>query len=293
MDEGDRRLILAMVQKPCVLALHRPTVKNQHPSLKMVAGLRAMPNTRAASQTASLPLRKSRLEVKAVSFRWRQSAEAPQLFADIPALQLAEIRSAARTTNFKRKETIYFQGEKIQRIVLLTDGSAKITQIDEYGSTVILRLVRPGEVVGPLGGGRLGTHLSAAEARVSSKALVWEIGAFEALSERFPILRRNAMQILAKSLYELEARFCEISTRRVAQRLAFELARLLPQVGKEVGGVVEINLSRQELAQMTATTEFTVSRKLSIWKQQGIVRLRRLGVVVRNPLSLMAISELE
>jgi CRP-like cAMP-binding protein len=72
-----------------------------------------------------------------------------------------------------------------------------------------------------------------------------------------------------------------------------ELARLLPHVGKEVGGVIEINLSREELAQMTATTLFTVSRQLSIWEQQGIVSLRRLGVVVRNPLSLMAISELK
>jgi len=101
------------------------------------------------------------------------------------------------------------------------------------------------------------------------------------------------MRILTKSLHELEARFCEISTRKVAQRLALELARLLPHVGKEVGGVIEINLSREELAQMTATTLFTVSRQLSLWEQQGIVSLRRLGVVVRNPLSLMAISELK
>ncbi len=234
-----------------------------------------MSQTRAILRTASLPLRQNRLEGKAVPSRWRPSAEVPQLFADIPAAHLAEIRSAARSTNFSRKQTIFFPGEMI------------------YGSTVILRIASPGEVVGPVGGGRFGTHLSAAEARISSKALVWEIAAFEALSDRFPILRRNTMRILTKSLHELEARFCEISTRRVAQRLALELARLLPHVGKEVGGVIEINLSREELAQMTATTLFTVSRQLSLWEQQGIVSLRRLGVVVRNPLSLMAISELK
>ncbi len=252
-----------------------------------------MSQTRAILRTASLPLRQNRLEGKAVPSRWRPSAEVPQLFADIPAAHLTEIRSAARSTNFSRKQTIFFPGEMIQRVVLLTEGSAKVTQIDEYGSTVILRIASPGEVVGPVGGGRFGTHLSAAEARISSKALVWEIAAFEALSDRFPILRRNTMRILTKSLHELEARFCEISTRKVAQRLALELARLLPHVGKEVGGVIEINLSREELAQMTATTLFTVSRQLSLWEQQGIVSLRRLGVVVRNPLSLMAISELK
>jgi len=190
---------------------------------------------------------------------------------------------------FTPKQTLFYTGEKIERVILLTEGSVKITQIDEYGSTVILQLVRPGEVFGALGGAKLGTHLSAAEARVSCKALVWDTPAFEALSERFPILQRNTMRILAKSLHELETRFCEIATKKVAQRLA----RLLPHVGRKVGDIVEISLSREELAQMTATTLFTVSRQLSIWEQQGIVSLRRLGVVVRDPLSLMNISELK
>jgi CRP-like cAMP-binding protein len=252
-----------------------------------------MPLTRVASETVSLPVRQSRLEVKSVSSRWRQSVELSQLFAAIPPSQLAEILSAGHTTTFSRKQAIFFAGEKIQRVIMLTEGSIKITQIDEYGSTVILRLAGPGEVVGELGGARLGAHLTAAEARISCKALVWDVATFEALSERFPTLQRNAMRIMAKCLHELETRFCEVSTKRVAQRLALELARLLPQVGQKVGEEVEINLSREELAQMTATTLFTVSRQLSIWEQQGIVSLRRLGVVIRNPLSLMTISELK
>jgi CRP-like cAMP-binding protein len=250
-----------------------------------------MSQTRATLHTASLPLRPNRLEVKPGGSRWRQTAEVCQLFADIPQHHLAEIISAGRTTNFSRKQTIFYAGEMGQRIVLLTEGSVKITQIDEDGSTVILRLIGPGEVVGTLGGMRWGTHLSAAEARMSCKALVWEVAAFEALSERFPTLRRNTMRILAKCLNDLEARFCEVSTKRVAQRLASELTRMLPKAANKIGEDIEINLSREELAQMTATTLFTVSRQLSEWEQLGIVSLRRLGVVIRNPLALMTLSE--
>ena len=252
-----------------------------------------MPLTNAVSQTPSLAVRQNTLEVKSVPSRWRQCVELSQLLAGIPAHHLAEILSAGRTTNFTRRQTIFYAGEKVQRVMLLTEGSVKITQIDEFGSTVILRLVGPGEVVGDLGGVRQGTHLSGAEARISCKALVWDMATFEALSERFPTLQRNTMRIMAKSLHELETRFCEIATKRVAQRLALELARLLPRVGRKVGDVIEINLSREELAQMTATTLFTVSRQLSVWEEQGIVSLRRLGVVIRNPLSLMNISELK
>jgi CRP-like cAMP-binding protein len=252
-----------------------------------------MPHTRAISQTPTLPLRQNRLEVKAVPSRWRQPVESSQLLAAIPQPELAEILASSRTMSFARRQTLFYAGEKIQRIVMLIEGSVKITQIDEFGNTVILRLVGPGEVVGDLCVERQSTHSAGAEARTNCKAFVWDIAAFESLSERIPTLQRNTMRILAKSLHDLESRFCEISTKRVAQRLALELARLLPQVGRKVGDVIEINLSREELAQLTATTLFTVSRQLSLWEQQGIVSLRRLGVVIRNPLSLMTISELK
>ena len=60
-----------------------------------------------------------------------------------------------------------------------------------------------------------------------------------------------------------ESGFREIATKRVAPRLARELVRLLPQIGRQVNNVLDINLSQEELAQMTAATAFTVSRLLT------------------------------
>ena len=176
--------------------------------------------------------------------------------------------------------------------MLLAKGSVKVTQVDEDGNTVILRLVRPDEVIGELVGTRQDVHSSTAEARTSCQVLLWDKPVFDALAERFPTLQRNAMRILAKRLNDLECRFSEVSKKRVPQRLALELTRLLPRVGRKVGNDVQIDLTREELAQMTATTLFTVSRQLCKWEEQGIVSPRRLGVVIRNPLSLMTISEL-
>ena len=153
-----------------------------------------MPQARSISQATSLPLRQNtRLEVQGTPSRWRHGVELSQLFAAIPPEEASDILSAARSTNFDRRQTIFYAGEKVQRVVFLTEGSVKITQIDEFGSTVILRLLGPGEVVGELGGGRLLTHLTAAEARVPCKALIWDLNVFEALSERFPTLQRNTL----------------------------------------------------------------------------------------------------
>jgi len=79
---------------------------------------------------------------------------------------------------------------------------------------------------------------------------------------------------------------------KAATRLARELVRMLPQIGRKVDGALEINLSREELAQMTAITTFTVSRLLTRWERQGIVSLRPQSVKVLNLLCLLAITEL-
>jgi CRP-like cAMP-binding protein len=120
---------------------------------------------------------------------------------------------------------------------------------------------------------------------------VWEASVFESISDRIPSLRRNTARILGERLQEMEERFREISTQKVAPRLSHQLIRLLKQLGRGTDQSVEIGLSREELAQLTGTTLFTVSRLLSQWEKQGIVSSRREAVVVCNVQALAALSE--
>jgi CRP-like cAMP-binding protein len=115
-----------------------------------------------------------------------------------------------------------------------------------------------------------------------STALVWEANQFEAVAERFPMLGRNISCVLMRTLNQLEVRFREICTEKVAPRLSSQLLRLVSQVGRPFDGYIEIELSRRDLAQLTGTTLFTVSRLLGQWEEQGIVRPHRQRVQVLN-----------
>ena len=122
------------------------------------------------------------------------------------------------------------------------------------------------------------------------KALVWEYTRLQMLVAEYPQLRRNISQILAGRLQELEERFREIATEKVAKRLALALTRLVKQVGKKSAEGIEISLSREELAQLTGTTLFTISRILSKWADLGVVIPRREAVLVRDPHRLEEVS---
>jgi CRP/FNR family transcriptional regulator, nitrogen oxide reductase regulator len=212
------------------------------------------------------------------------------LFSGISLADCANILSAAHERDFSRRQTIFFEGDPIRQVLLLTSGCVKVTQFGQDGKEAILRIKGPGEVLGlELWSG--GNHCSTAQALQSSRALVWDGASFEAVSERFPILRRNAARILGTRLQELEERFREISTEKVAPRVSSQLVRLLNQVGRRVNGDVEVSLSREELGQLTGTTLFTVSRLLSQWQQRGIVTARREAVLVRNLPALVELSQ--
>jgi CRP/FNR family transcriptional regulator, nitrogen oxide reductase regulator len=176
---------------------------------------------------------------------------------------------------------------------LLTSGSAKIVQFGQNGTEVILGLKGPGDVVGTLGLRPQDRHCSMAQTLLASTALVWDSAVFETLSQRSAQLRRNIIYTLCRQLHELEERYREISTERVSVRLSHQLVRLLDQVGHRVNGSVEIKLSHEQLAQLTGTTLFTVSRVLSDWNDRGIVSTRRESVSVCNFQALARLAESE
>jgi CRP-like cAMP-binding protein len=211
------------------------------------------------------------------------------LFARLTPSDCANIVAMGHERDFSRRETLFFEGDTVERVLLLMYGCAKVTQFGADGSEVILRLAGPGEIVDAFGSWG-GKHGSTAQALQPTRALVWDAATFEAASDRFPILRRNIASVLCQRLQEMEERFREISTQKVAPRLSSQLVRLVSQVGRRVDGAIEISLSQEELAQLTGTTLFTVSRVLSYWDQLGIVSTRREAVLVRDLKALSGLA---
>jgi len=215
------------------------------------------------------------------------------LFSSLSAGECGYIVSAASDKRFARRQPIFHAGDPIQQVVMLLSGCVKITQLGFSGDEVILRLCGPGDIVA--GFRRLGanwSHSSTAQTTQPSIALVWQSVTFENLLERFPALRRNTYLALEERLLELEERFREVSTERVGSRLSSELIRLWNRLGGASGNS-EIRVSRSELAQLTGTTLFTVSRLLARWQTLGIVSSRREGVQVNDLAALVQFSQSE
>lgn len=230
-----------------------------------------------------------------VNYVIRQRAElvSPYLvFSGLPRGDCEVIVALAREVKIARGKTIFFEGDLVQQVMLLTAGSVKFSQVGEQGKEVILRVVGPGNAL-CLKCFPKQSHSATAVALERSAVLVWETRQFEALKQRFPILERNVAYVLLHTLNELEMHFRQVSTERVASRLSGQLFGLTEQVGRPVNGCLEIVLSQKDLAQLVGTTLFTVSRLLGRWEQKGIVKTKRCSVQVLNLAALRDLSSVE
>ena len=183
------------------------------------------------------------------------------------------------------------EGDTVEQVLLLISGFVKVTQLGPRGTEVILRLSAPGDVLDAVGLCSTGRHCTTAQAIRGCGALVWDGGIFKDLVERLPVLHQNMTRLICGHLQELEERFRELTTERVAPRVARQLIRLQEQVGSPQQGEVEIGLSREGLAQMTGTTEYTVSRLLSAWEAHGLVTCRRESLMISDVRALRKVFE--
>jgi CRP-like cAMP-binding protein len=202
-----------------------------------------------------------------------------------------EIASCARARTFARDELLFMQGQPVRNLVLIQTGSVKLTQLSSNGNEVILWMRGTGDAVGEQTETEACSHTCSARALEQCRALTWEYARLQHLVAEYPQIRRNINQILSSRLSELEERFREVATEKVAKRLALTLLRLLKQIGKHSQGGIQVSLSREELAQMTGTTLFTISRILSKWSEEGFVVPRREAVVVRDPKRLGEVGD--
>ena len=117
----------------------------------------------------------------------------------------------------------------------------------------------------------------------------------DAFVGEFSPLMANAMGMVTRSLRDFQEMFRQMATGRVECRLAQVLLRLVDDLGDPTdrGILIGLPLTRQDLADMIGATIYTVSRTLSQWETEGLVRCGRARVEVLQTGPLYVLAEEE
>jgi CRP-like cAMP-binding protein len=190
-------------------------------------------------------------------------------------------------------EFFFFQGDPAIYFYVLISGRAKLMQTNPAGQQVNLRTINEWQMFGALGAVRENaSYPASAQALEYSTALAIKSAILHEMLETRPYLSFDLMKLMTGYIQEMQARYRELATEKVERRIARALLRLAGQMGvKTSDGAIELAFTRQELAEMSGTTLYTVSRILAEWERRGLVEAGRERVAIRNPHGIVQIAE--
>lgn len=214
-------------------------------------------------------------------------------FSSLKALNKEELLKMANcktSYTIKKGEPIFEEGESVNGIYCIKDGVCKLSKLSANGKDQIVKLVKPGELLGQR------SMISDEPANLSAVALEdmevcfipkSEVLGFFNTNNQFSM---NVMKTICGDLKEADDHMVSMAQKTVKERLAETLLYLEDTFGKNEDGSLHIQLSREELAGMIGTATESCIRLLSEFNKNGLIDIngKRISIIEKNKLKRMA-----
>jgi len=214
------------------------------------------------------------------------------LMVGVPAREVEQIFARFSRRDFESGSHVFRQGEPVLLYYLVLEGLAKGVQSSREGAEAILHVHGPGDLIGALPTLGHASYPGSAVALTPLSVLAVDALDLEQVLRDHPQVAVNLLKAAAEVIREVHARLREAGTLPVEQRIARTLCRLMRRCGEPCreGIVLELPLTRRDLASICGTTMYTVSRTLKSWERRGWLHSRRGHLTVLDPLALEGLA---
>ena len=210
-------------------------------------------------------------------------------FSSLKALNKEELlRMAECKTSYtiKKGEPIFEEGDVTNGIYCIKDGVCKLSKLSDNGKDQIVKLVKPGELLGQR------SMISDEPANLSAVALEDMEVCFIPRSEVMQFFTQNnqfsmnVMKTICEDLKGADDHMVNMAQKTVRQRLVETLIYLEETFGKNEDGSLHIQLSREELAGMIGTATESCIRLLSELNKSNLIELngKKIFITDKNKL---------
>ena len=202
----------------------------------------------------------------------------------LPAINLHR-----RNFNLRKGELLFSEGDEVTGVYFVYSGKVKVHK--KWGDKeLIVRFANQGAIVGHRGLGSNSVY------PVSATAIEPVTVCFIDLEFFLTTLRVNheftyqLMMFFADELQLSERKMRNLAHMPVKGRVAQSLLTLKERFGITPDGVIDIMLSRQDLASFAGTTYETVFRIMNELTQENIISVNGKNIVITNPEKLAELT---
>jgi CRP/FNR family transcriptional regulator len=178
-----------------------------------------------------------------------------------------------RNIYFKKNEVIFREGDKMQGMYFVTEGSVKVHKKWGEDKELIVRFAGVGDILGHRGLGNDTLYPVSATALQLVKICFIDLEFFQASLKMNPAFLYKLMMFFAEELKVSERRMRDLAHMPVKGRIALALLSLLEKFGEDSNGNINMVVSRQNLASYAGTTYETAFRVLNNFSENRMIQV--------------------
>lgn len=213
-------------------------------------------------------------------------------FCNLMPEAVRDLEAIKSPATYPTGAVLFLEKESFRGVYLLCSGKVKLTMSSSGGKTLILRLARPGEMLGLTSAMSGSRYEATVEALEPCQVSFIRRDDFTRFAEKYPEVYLAILRQLSAQYYGT----CEqMRTIALSGSSREKLARLLlhwSSEGRETeeGTRTSVPLTHEQIAECVGSTRETITRTLSEFKTRRLVTFKGATMLIRNRAALAAIS---
>lgn len=213
------------------------------------------------------------------------------IFSGLSLEDWSDIASRAVQINFAKGKELLVQGDPGDIMLILTEGTARVSMLTAGGREIVLAYAEPGAVLGEIALLDGGERTASVVATSAGSALQLGRNAMRDFAASHPDFAWSLLQQLACRLRTADQTIESDRAYASGPRLARYLKRLIRK--DSVDAEHKVELSQTELGNFAGMSREHINRQLRSWEESGIIALEQGRVRVLDADLLEDISESE
>jgi CRP-like cAMP-binding protein len=226
-------------------------------------------------------------------FNMVQIVRSVPLFMSLSQKDWEEVADMLVGRCYPKDAYIFHAGDPPDALYIVWMGQVKLLRHSEEGRDVVLDVIGPGHMFGEMAVFDGAPYSSSAQAMEDVAVVAISRPDFFRLLERYPSVSLAVISELSRRLRSASDLVHSLAVERVERRIARMLLKLAASTAQrgQNGLVIDLPLTRQDIADMTGTTVETAIRVMSRFRRQGLITTERGRVIVLDPPGLRAVAE--
>ena len=204
------------------------------------------------------------------------------LFQDLDDEELEELSQYIKVEKYPKKTTIFHEGAAAEYFYMIKNGRVKIIKFSNEGKELILEIISKGEIFGAIAVLKGFPYPASAVAMEDTEVVKISKPSLMKIVDRFPAIMYKLAMDIGERMRGSQEMLKNIALERVESRIASLLLKLASKMGQKTseGIMIDMRLTKQDIADMVGTTVETSIRTMSKFKNKGLIKEKKGRIIV-------------